>query len=231
VKRRTLAVAGVSALALGVWAGPASGLGPPEVTAVDDNYLGATPNILEGQVLLFSNDGPSHNHTVTADDKGPDGKPLFDSGTLSPGDGPEEVAGVPFLGSGSYDFHCRIHPSDMTGTLTVTDSPGGPVPRPDIDVKVKSKKLAKVVKSGKLKVEVSAAEPTRAEDVSLSAKKGRKTITKKASLTVNAGNSETAKLKLKKSAIEKLAELDNAKVKVTGEVDFGSPAKASRKLK
>jgi plastocyanin len=204
------------------------------VVAEDDDDFVADPAIQEGAILRFQNND-SVTHNVTAEQPGPDGKALFRSGNLQgvpapPGD-IVDVNGTQFLSIGTYEFVCTIHPN-MEGTLTINDFPGGsPVPRPSIDVKVKSKKLEKVVKSGKLKVQVSAAGPTDADGVSLSAKKGRKGITKKANLNVNAGDSKTAKLRLKKKAAEKLADLDKAKVKVTGEVDFGSPAKTSKKLK
>ena len=212
------------ALALGAtaWAGS------PNIVAIDDNYQALNYEIAEGASATFDNDG-NNAHTVTADDQGPDGKPLFRTGNIPGGEGPVAVPGTEYLSSGQYPFHCSIHP-EMQANLFVFDSPAGPVPRPEISLKVKSKKLEKVVKSGKLKVRVTAADPTPA-DVTLSAKKGTKGITKRASVDVPGGGAKTAKLKLKKSAVEKLAELEKAKVKVTAEVDFGSPAKASKKLK
>jgi plastocyanin len=204
------------------------------VVAEDDDDFVADPAIQESAILRFqNNDNVTHN--VTATETGPDGKALFRSGNLAGVDTPPgdavNVNGTQFLGIGTYDFVCTIHPN-MEGTLTINDFPGGsPVPRPEIEVKVKSKKLGKVVKSRKLKVQVSAADPTDADGVSLSAKKGRKGITKRANLNVDAGDSKTVKLALKKKAAEKLAELEKAKVKVSADVDFGSPAKASKKLK
>jgi plastocyanin len=215
----------VAALALGAtmaWAGS------PNIIATDNEYNLATYEIPEGQQATFNNMGLS-THTATADDNGPDGKPLFRTGNRAGGQS-GTTNGSQFLATGSYDFHCSLHPSEMQATLVVTTN-GTPVPRPEISLKVRSKTLEKVVKSGKLKVKVEAGEPTDADGVSLSAKKGRKGITKTANLDLNAGESKTAKLKLKKKAAEKLADLDKAKVKVTGEVDFGSPAKASKKLK
>jgi plastocyanin len=215
----------VVALGAGVsWAGE------PTIAAEDGNVFGAPEyNIEDGQMAgFFNNDNATHN--VTADDKGPDGKALFRTGNVSGGSN-VQVNGTQFLEVGSYEFTCTLHPGTMQATLNVNDGPGEPVPRPSVDVNIKSKKLEKVVKSGKLKVKVSASAPTDADGVSLSAKKGRKGITKKANLDVNAGDSKTAKLKLKKSAAKKLADLEKAKVKVSAEVDFGSPAKASKKLK
>jgi plastocyanin len=225
-----LAIAGALALGVGLaWAGV-----PPMGATVaaqdqDDFIGGGFPNIDEGADLTFdNNDNVTHNVTSTAD--GPDGGPLFRSGNVSGGGQDRLVAGTRFLDAGDYDFLCTLHPN-MEGILTVDDHPSGPVPRPRISLKVKSKKLEKVVDSGKLKVKVTADEPTDAEGITLTAKQGAKGITKKAKLNVNAGDSKTAKLKLKKKAAEKLAELEKAKVKVRGEVDFGSPDKASKKLK
>ena len=224
----SLGIVGALTVGLGV---PSALAGDPGLIVADDNFFSLNDySVMEGQQLDFSNIGDS-THNATANDDGPDGKPLFRTGNVA-GGGSGTTNGSRFLSIGEYDFVCTIHPSEMQATLNVIDNPsGGPLARPEIALKVKSKKLEKVVKSGKLKVKVSAPGSTDADGVSLSAKKGRKGITKKANLNVNAGDSKTAKLKLKKSAVEKLAELEKAKVKVTAEVDFGSPAKASKKLK
>jgi plastocyanin len=219
----------VGALATGAmaWAGTT---GNPTITAVNqDSFEFVPPEVGPGSRVDFSNQDPGVTHNVTADEKGPDGKALFRSENIV-GVDLAEVKGVPFLEPGSYEFLCTIHPN-MQDTLNIGGDGPGTVPRPSIEVKVKSKKLAKVVESGKLKVKVSADEPTDADGVTLRAKKGAKGITKKARLNVNAGDSKTAKLKLKKKAAEKLAELEKAKVKVQGTVDFGFGDKASKKLK
>jgi plastocyanin len=227
-KRTALVLALVGALALSAssaWAG-GSGI----ITATDNEFDLDSYPIDITRVANLVNDG-DNTHNVTADDEGPDGKALFRTGNVSGGDS-RAVNGTQFLENGEYGFRCTIHPDTMQATLEITGAVGSdPLPRPAIEVKVQSKKLEKVVDSRKLKVEVSAAEPTDAEGISLQAKKGKKTITKKKRLDLGAGNSETAKLKLKKNAAEKLADLAKAKVKVSGGVDFGSPAKDSRKLK
>jgi plastocyanin len=223
-----LAIAGALTVALGV---PSALAGDPNLIVADDNFFSLDDYVvMEGQQLDFSNIGNS-THNATANQNGPDGGPLFRTGNVAGGES-GTTNGSQFLSIGDYDFVCTIHPSEMQATLHVSDNPSaGPLARPEISLKVKSKKLEKVVDSGKLKVKVTAPEPTDADRVSLTAKKGAKGITKKAKLNVNAGDSKTAKLKLKKSALEKLADLEKAKVKVTGTVDFGSPDKAAKKLK
>jgi plastocyanin len=227
-----LAIAG--ALALGVAAAAGGVLPATQIVVADDDvdFVDDTPFIEESALLRFqNNDNVTHN--VTAVKTGPDGKALFRSGNLSGVDAPPgdivDVNGTQFLDAGTYDFVCTIHPN-MEGALTVGEWPTGPIPRPKISLRVKSKKLEKVVDSGKLKVKVTAREPTDADGVSLTAKAAKR-ITKKKTLNVNAGDSKTAKLKLKKSALAKLADLEKAKVKVTGDVDFGFGDKASKKLK
>jgi plastocyanin len=213
---------------MGVWAASALGTTNFISASNSDDYDSPDPDIIEGQALPFNNND-TVSHTVTADATGPDGKPLFRTGT-TPGMTTRDVSGTVFLSEGMYDFHCSIHPN-MQATLTVFDVGGEPVPRPEISLKIKSKKLGKVVKSEKLKVKVEAAEPTFAENVSLTAKKGQKKISKRLDFNLAAGGSKTAKLKLKQKAAEKLAELEKAKVKVQGTVDFGFGDKASKKLK
>jgi outer membrane protein assembly factor BamB/plastocyanin len=56
-------------------------------------------------------------HDVTATDKGPDGRPLFQSKLIGLGE-TAPVSGVEKLKAGSYTFFCSIHPG-MKGTLAV----------------------------------------------------------------------------------------------------------------
>jgi plastocyanin len=226
--RRALSIAAVACGVMGVWAASALGTTNFISASNSDDYDAPDPDIIEGQAIPFNNND-AVSHTVTADETGPDGKPLFRTGT-TPGMTTRDVSGTVFLSDGLYDFHCSIHPN-MQATLTVFEVGGEPVSRPEISLKVKSKKLERVVKSEKLKVKVEAAEPTFAENVSLTAKKGQKRISKRLDFNLAAGGSRTAKLKLKGNAVEKLGGLEKAKVKVQGSVDFGFGDKASRKLK
>jgi len=61
-------------------------------------------------------------HTVTAVDRGPDGRPLFNGNALPAST--STVAGVDKLRAGSYTFFCSFHPN-MTGTLIVQGGSGG----------------------------------------------------------------------------------------------------------
>jgi hypothetical protein len=227
VRRVLLAAAVVATLAIGVTQAFGTGVRPTEAS---DDVFDSPGAIDEGFTAVLVNNG-NNTHNVTADDKGPDGKPLFRTGNVA-GGAMREIDGTQYLSAGSYDFYCSIHPSTMQDTLPVSDGLGtDPEPRPEISLKLKSKKLAKVVKSGKLKVKVQSEGPTAAQDISLKAKKGKKGITKSKKVNLAAGASKNVKLKLSDKGAGKLADLDSAKVKVQGTVAFGFGDKASKKLK
>jgi hypothetical protein len=214
---------------MGVAATQALGTVADPVVAIDDTDFSMNGAIdVSGEGVFDNQDDVTHN--VTADAKGPDGKPLFRSGN-TPGETMRQIQGTEYLGIGTYPFHCSIHPVMRGEFSTEAGRPGDPVPRPEISLKLKSKKLEKVVKSGKLKVKVSAGEPTMAENIKLKGRKGKKAVTKAKKLNLAAGGSKTVKLKLSKRGEQKLAGLDSAKVKVAGTVDFGFGDKASKKLK
>jgi plastocyanin len=61
-------------------------------------------------------------HTVTAVDRGPDGRPLFNGNALP--ESTSTIAGVDKLRAGSYTFFCSFHPN-MSGTLVVQGGNGG----------------------------------------------------------------------------------------------------------
>ncbi|GCD90205.1 multicopper oxidase domain-containing protein [Nocardioides sp. LS1] len=68
----------------------------------------------------------SMEHTVTADDRGEDGLPLFD--VLVPPGSTVSIPAASKLAPGTFGFHCSFHPSTMTGTLTVEGDSGGVTP-------------------------------------------------------------------------------------------------------
>jgi plastocyanin len=178
------------------------------------NTYGTTQVTMDqGEAVLFQNsDSGGAMHDVTADDKGTDGKPLFKSELIEPKK-TAPVAGVEYLTTGSYKFHCSIH-DFMRGTIDVTAN-GTPKPRPapdttppTVDVSVLDTTIAKALKRGALRVRVEADEPTRFK---LTAKAGQKTIAK-GQLTLSKGNARTGTIKLT-AAGRKL--LKNAKKKLS----------------
>jgi plastocyanin len=189
--------------------------------------LTSKPSILGGGTLAFENDTAGVAHSVTANDDGPDGKALFSSGVFAGTSGGKTraIKGVQYLHAGTYKFFCVVHPN-MKGKLTVTD--GSPLARPNIDVSILSTKVNKVRRSGKLKVEVDAT--TKSNGVALKAKKGSKALTHTSRLSLGAGQSKSLSLRLTKAGRKALKGLSKARVKLTGTVPFGAPAKASAKL-
>ena len=76
----------------------------------------ATITVNVGDVIKWDN-GSALPHTSTSGTGGvtpaPDGK--WDTGSVSGGGS----ACVQFLAAGTYDYYCTIHPTTMTGTVTV----------------------------------------------------------------------------------------------------------------
>jgi plastocyanin len=215
-----LAVTGAAAF------GAAHALGVTETITTSPaccTFAKATFTIDPGQVATFQvQDGVSHN--VIASGIGPDGAVLFRTDTIDSGQAP--VNGTQYLGTGTYAFVCTVHP-DMTANLAVTGN-GSPIARPAVVLTVVSKKLDRVLASGKLNVKVSAS--AASSDVELTALKGAKKLGTKANVNVAAGASPIVKLPLTHGGKNALKNLGSAKVKVSGDVPFGSPATAKRKL-
>lgn len=179
-----------------------------------------------GEVMNFLNQTSGTTaHNVTASGTGPDGGPLFLSSTITGGN--TNVNGTQYLGPGTYHFICTIH-NGMEADLVIGGN-GTPVARPSISLQITSKKLNKVRNSRKLKVKVSAQ--TDSQNISVSAKKGSKTLTKTSSLSLGAGGSQVVSLRLTNSGVKALKGLSKATVKATGTVQFGAPASAKRTLK
>src|SRR3954469_22712483 len=120
-------------------AAPAPALADKTIEAQTVWHFDASTYMLDtGEKLTFKNDdaaspGP---HNVTADDKGPDGKPLFGSDTIKNGE-QSVVKGAEGLKAGQYSFICTVHPF-MTATLVVTDRSAPPAARDTTAPKVRS---------------------------------------------------------------------------------------------
>jgi plastocyanin len=177
----------------------------------------------QGDLSVLQVTGSIHNATATQN--GPDGKALFRSGTISSGSTP--VNGTQYLATGSYSFICTIHPATMQATLNVSAN-GTPQPRPQLSLKLQSRKLDKVAKKGKLQIAVTLS--ASSGDASFKAKLGKRTLASASGVSVTAGRN-TEVLKLGKRARAKLAKREKATISLSGTVPFGTPATAKGKLK
>jgi plastocyanin len=143
-----------------------------------DSYASGSVTIDQGEALTFANLDLLDHHDVTAVRDGEDGRALFASATIGPGQ-TAPVAGVQYLTSGDYGFYCSVH-QFMSGMLRVTGS-GAPLPRPGdakppaVELFVASRKLRRVARRGKLLVTVQVDERS---SVSVTARARRATLGK-----------------------------------------------------
>jgi plastocyanin len=194
------------------------------ITNSGNQFTQATYNSQVGDLVQFQHSAGGAPHNVTST------QGLFSSATISTGTTP--VNGTQFLPAGTYPFYCTVHPDTMRASLIVSASPGGsstPAAKPDIELKIISRKLDKVVAKGKLVLEVEAI--TRSDDISVSARLGKKTLGERTDLDLAAGESSRVGLKLKGAVRRKLDSLDKAKVTARATVPFGEPETAKRVLK
>ena len=172
----------------------------------------------QGERLTFLN-GDVTTHTVTANLSGSDGRPFFDSGNVAPG-AEAFVERSQFLTTGTYAFHCSIHPF-MTGTLTVT-AEGTPVPRPvdttkpQVKVSFPAQRLAAIVKAKKVELTVTTSESAKGS-VKVTAVVGKKTLVLgSAKFAFLGGTASTVKVKISSSALKALKSATSAKLTATG---------------
>jgi plastocyanin len=217
-------LAAAGALLAGASASPASAA---DTITAQDNFFGppTTFAMSQGENPTLQNNGASQ-HNVTATQAGPDGGALFRSATIG-GGASTAVNGTQYLTSGSYPFLCTIHGSSMSGTLNVSGA-GTPQPRPQITLKLSSRKIEKVAKKGRLQVSITSS--TKVDDASVTAKLGKLTIARAPDLSLSAGQ-QTRVLKLNKQGKAKLGKKSKATIVLNGTVAFGSPATAKGKLK
>lgn len=163
------------AIAVPAWADETISARPP------NEFASPVTTIDQGEKVTLSN-ADIAGHDVTSSQRGPDDKPLFASDLVAPGDsGP--VLGTEYLVTGTYPFVCSVHPG-MEATLEVT-SAGTPVQRPkapEVQVKVASGDLQRVVRRGKLKLRVKSTKAkvklaARAQAGSSSISLGTKSVT------------------------------------------------------
>ena len=205
VRRMAAAGAAVAAVAL---AAPAAA--DQRITAgPTDSYSNPNVTIAQGERLTFANFDVVDSHDVTSNATRADGKPLFSTPRLSPGQ-ERLVDGSQSLAPGTYDFFCSVHPF-MTGTVTVTGA-GTPPPPPPPDTtpprlasNISSTHLSAVRSSRRLQVSATVDE---AATVTLTAtvRSGRKKVTlAKGSITVAVGGTRSAKLVLTSAGKSALA--------------------------
>lgn len=192
------------------------------IVASDDFFVAAAYTMDQGDRPPLQNAG-TNQHNATAKTNGPDGNFLFSSPTI--GTGSTTVEGTQYLTAGTYAFLCTVHPLPMQANLQVSGL-GAPVARPQIDVILGAGKLDKIAKKGKLQVTVKAL--TKSDDVELEVKLGKTVIGTQKAFDLAAGQSRKLTLKLNKAGKSKLSDRNSAKLKVTGEVPFGSPDTAKR---
>ena len=90
----------------------------PDVSVVDNRFSPGNNTATVSEIVNWQWAG-SNQHTVTSGTPGNhDG--IFDS--------PRQASGIfsnKFESEGTFDYYCRVHGAAMTGTITVTKSPGG----------------------------------------------------------------------------------------------------------
>jgi plastocyanin len=110
--RRSIVIAALIAIGLAVlpvgeaWR-DVGAAGGSQVSIIDFAFQPLALTIKKGRGVTWTNTG-AKNHTVTSDTG------LFDSGVLAPG----ATFSQTFKQSGTFAYHCSIHPS-MTGTIKV----------------------------------------------------------------------------------------------------------------
>jgi plastocyanin len=223
VRRVILVVAAVGAAAFG--AAQAFGASEPITTSTTCCAYGkATFTIDRGATATFDNEDPGVSpHDVTAfDSGGAKNEPLFRSAQITLGQTP--VNGTNALGPGTYRFFCTVHPTQMTGQLVVTPSAS-----PTVAVKVLSRKVGQVSKSGKVKVKLTGLLASRG--ISVSARVGKRKLGTAKGIDLSAGASSTVKVALSRSGKNFLSGRGSANLKVTAAPPGDQPVSATQRLR
>jgi plastocyanin len=222
VRRVILALAATAVAVFGV----SQALGASEaITAVSGPQYGkASFTIDRGATATFDNqDLSATTHDVTAfDTGGAKNLPFFRSAEISGGQ-TTPVTGTDSLGSGTYRFFCTVHPTQMTGQLVVTPSAS-----PTVAVKVLSRKVGQVAKSGEVKAKLTGLLASRA--VSVTARVGKKKLGTAKGIDLSAGASRTVKVPLSRSGKSFLSHRGSAKLKVTATPPGDQAVTVTRRL-
>jgi plastocyanin len=115
-----LAIAGLAVMILAsllVSVGPVARAANQWVTVGDFFFDPGSITINVGDTVTWQNNATSTPHTATST-SAPSGG-AFDSGTISAGGG---MYTHTFTIAGTYNYHCTLHPTLMSGTITVTSA-------------------------------------------------------------------------------------------------------------
>lgn len=200
-----------------------------EILADDEQleFVGGPFEQPRGEVALFVNPpaaGAIHN--VFSVSRGPDGRDLFYSETILPGN-QATIAGTQYLGTGDYPFVCTIHPG-MDGTLTITDS-GQAAGRPQIRATVPMQSVRVVSRRGVVKV--SVASPTGATGVSLIVRIGKTRAGVTRGIALQPGRSRVLSVRLTAQGRKALKGKKRVALEATADVRFGSPSTARKVIR
>ena len=214
-----LAVVGVAAFGAG------QALGASEAITTSTtccSYGKASFTIDRGTTATFQNQDPGTSpHDVFSVDSGAKNKPVFSSAQINVGQTP--VNGTDSLGAGTYRFFCTVHPTQMSGELVVTPSAS-----PTVAVTILSSKLGSVASSGKLKVKLRGL--LASNNVSLTARVGKRKLGTMGGIDLSAGASRTVKMPLSRSGKNFLSGRGGAKVKVTAAPPGDQQVSVARRL-
>ena len=144
-------------------AAPASAVERIEATFLAE-YGAPSYEIDQGELVTFFNRDPFLSHGLVSDAT-QGGERLFEAAVIQP-KRRRLLRGAPFLTTGTYPFHCPVHP-DMTAILEVSSN-GSPLPPdatpPAAVVRLGTARLAQLVKRRVVRVSV---DPSEATDVTL----------------------------------------------------------------
>ena len=136
---------------------PAAALERVEGTFFSE-YSAGSYEIDQGEIVVFTNRDPFLAHGVVSDDA-PGGEPIFEAPVVPKGN-TRLLRGAPFLATGSYNFHCPVHPK-MVARLDVNAN-GAPLPpdatAPSAGVRVKRTSVARLLRRRKLRLTTTPAE-------------------------------------------------------------------------
>jgi plastocyanin len=221
VRRVIVALAVIGVVAFG--AGQALGASEAITTSTTCcSYGKASFTIDRGTTAIFQNQDPGTSpHDVFSVDSGAKNKPVFSSAQINVGQTP--VNGTDSLGAGTYRFFCTVHPTQMSGELVVTPSAS-----PTVAVTILSSKLGPVASSGKLKVKLRGL--LASNNVSLTARVGKRKLGTMGGIDLSADASRTVKLPLSRSGKNFLSGRGGAKVKVTAAPPGDQQVSVARRL-